>query len=343
MKQYSVFNLTNGNYSQIEFMNIRPRRLRKSPIIREMVAETRLSKEMFIYPYFVVPGKNIANAIDAMPGINHFSADTLVKDVEQILKLGLNKILLFGVGEEKSENASTAYSDSSVVANAVREVKKAFGDDLFVITDVCTCAYTTHGHCGIMHDDYVANDETVQVLAKMALSHAQAGADMIAPSDMMDGRISGIRSGLDANGFVNTGIMSYSIKFASAYYGPFREAADSAPNKGDRKAYQMEFRNPKETLREAFLDEQEGADILMVKPALAYLDVIKSLRENTNLPVACYNVSGEYSMVKAAAKAGWIDEQKVTMENMYAFTRAGANIIITYHAKEILEKGWMIL
>lgn len=324
-------------------MNIRPRRLRKSPIIREMVAETRLSKDMFIYPYFVVPGKNICHSIDAMPGINHFSADTLIKDVEQSLKLGINKVLLFGVGEEKSENASSAYNDNSIVANAVRELKKAFANDLFVITDVCTCAYTTHGHCGIMHDDYVNNDETVEVLAKMAVSHAQAGADMVAPSDMMDGRISGIRSGLDASGLVDTGIMSYSIKFASAYYGPFREAASSAPDKGDRKAYQMDFRNPQETLKEAFLDEQEGADILMVKPALAYLDIIKSLRENTNLPVACYNVSGEYSMVKAAAKAGWIDEQKVTMENMYAFTRAGANIIITYHAKEILEKGWMVL
>lgn len=322
-------------------MNIRPRRLRKSPIIREMVAETRLSKEMFIYPYFVVPGKNISNSIDAMPGINHFSVDTLIKDVEQSLRLGINKVLLFGVGEEKSENASTAYNDNSIVANAVRELKRTFGNDLFVITDVCTCAYTTHGHCGIMHDDYVNNDETVDVLAKMAISHAQAGADMVAPSDMMDGRIAGIRSGLDTSGLVDTGIMSYSIKFASAYYGPFREAANSAPDKGDRKAYQMDFRNPKETLREAFLDEEEGADILMVKPALAYLDIIKSLRENTNLPVACYNVSGEYSMVKAAAKAGWIDEQKVTMENMYAFTRAGANIIITYHAKEILEKGWM--
>lgn len=323
-------------------MNIRPRRLRTSPIIREMVAETRLSKDMFIYPYFVVPGNNISHAIDAMPGISHFSADALLKDVEQSLKLGINKVLLFGVGEEKSENASTAYSDRSVVANAIRELKKAFGHDLFIVTDVCTCAYTTHGHCGIMHDDYVHNDETVDVLAKIAVSHAMAGADMVAPSDMMDGRIAGIRSGLDSEGLVNTGIMSYSIKFASAYYGPFREAADSAPGKGDRKAYQMDFRNPKETIREAFLDEQEGADILMVKPALAYLDIIKSLRENTDLPVACYNVSGEYSMVKAAAKAGWIDEEKVTMENMYAFARAGANIIITYHAKEILEKGWMI-
>ena len=323
-------------------MNIRPRRLRKSPIIREMVAETRLSKDMFIYPYFVVPGKDIVHGIDAMPGINHFSADTLVRDVEKGLQLGINKVLLFGVGEEKSEDAHTAYNEHSVVANAIRELKTAFGDDLFVITDVCTCAYTTHGHCGIMHNDYVQNDETVEVLSKMALSHAIAGADMIAPSDMMDGRITGIRQELDTQGYTSTGIMSYSVKFASAYYGPFREAADSAPGKGDRKAYQMDFRNSAEALREAFLDEEEGADILMVKPALAYLDIIKSLRENTNLPVACYNVSGEYSMIKAAAKAGLVDEQKITMENMYAFSRAGANIIITYHAREILEKGWMV-
>ncbi len=309
--------------------------------MREMVAETRLSKDMFVYPYFVVPGKNVTHGIDAMPGVSHFSADTLVKDVEKSLKLGLNKVLLFGVGEDKCEDASSAYSENSVVANAVRELKAAFGEDLYVITDVCTCAYTTHGHCGIMHNDYVHNDETVEVLAKMALTHAQAGADMIAPSDMMDGRILGIRQKLDANNMENTAIMSYSVKFASAYYGPFREAADSAPNKGDRKAYQMDYRNPNETLREAILDEDEGADVLMVKPALAYLDIIHRLRNNTNLPVACYNVSGEYSMVKAAAQAGWIDEQKVTMENMYAFARAGANIIITYHAREILEKGWM--
>ena len=322
-------------------MLIRPRRLRKSPIVREMVAETRLSKDMFIYPYFVVPGKNIVHGIDAMPGINHYSVDTLIKDTEKSLKLGINKILLFGVGEEKSEDASSAYSNKSVVVDAITELKKAFGDDLYVVTDVCTCAYTTHGHCGILHNDYVQNDATVEVLAKMSLAHAEAGADMVAPSDMMDGRILGIRQKLDSNGFENTSIMSYSIKFASAYYGPFREAADSAPGKGDRKAYQMDFRNPNETMREAFLDEEEGADILMVKPALAYLDIIHRLKENTNLPVACYNVSGEYSMVKAAAKNGWIDEQKVTMENMYAFSRAGANIIITYHAREILENGWM--
>lgn len=319
----------------------RPRRLRKNPIVREMVAETRLSKDMFVYPYFVVPGKGVQHGIDAMPGVSHFSADTLLKDVEVGLKLGLNKVLLFGVGEQKTEDASSCYHDHSIVADAVRDLKNAFGDDLYVITDVCACAYTTHGHCGILKDDYVQNDATVEVLAKMALTHAQAGADMVAPSDMMDGRVGAIREKLDANHLVNTAIMSYSIKFASGYYGPFREAADSAPNKGDRKAYQMDFRNPNETLREALLDEAEGADILMVKPALAYLDVIQSLKQNTNLPVACYNVSGEYSMVKAAAKMGWIDEQKVTMENMYAFARAGANIIITYHSREILENKWL--
>ena len=322
-------------------MLIRPRRLRKTPILREMVAETRLSKDMFIYPYFVVPGKNVVHGIDAMPGINHFSVDTLLKDVEKSLKVGLNKVLLFGVGEEKTEDASSSFDKNSIVANAVRELKKAFADDIYIVTDVCTCAYTTHGHCGILHDNYVQNDQTVDVLAQMALAHAQAGADMVAPSDMMDGRIGGMRDKLDQHGFVNTAIMSYSIKFASAYYGPFREAADSAPGKGDRKAYQMDFRNPHETMRESALDEQEGADILMVKPALAYLDVIQNLRASTNLPVACYNVSGEYSMVKAAAANGWIDEQKVVMENMYAFARAGANIIITYHARDILEKNWM--
>ena len=322
-------------------MLIRPRRLRKSPIVREMVAETRLSKDMFIYPYFVIPGSGKVNPIDAMPGISHYSIDTLLKDVEESLKLGVNKVLLFGVGEEKTTDASSSYNSNSVVANAVRALKKSFGNDLYVITDVCTCAYTTHGHCGIMQNDYVQNDKTVELLAKMALTHAQAGADMVAPSDMMDGRILGIREELDRNALDNTAIMSYSIKFASGYYGPFREAADSVPGKGDRKSYQMDFRNPNETLREACLDEDEGADVLMVKPALAYLDVIHRLRQNTNLPVACYNVSGEYSMVKAAAKAGWIDQHKIIMENMYAFTRAGANMIITYHAKEILENKWM--
>lgn len=320
---------------------IRPRRLRKTPLVRELVAETKLSKDMFVYPYFVVPGNNVVNPIDAMPGINHFSIDALIKDVEDGLKLGLNKIMLFGVGEEKSEDAHTAYSDNSLVVTAVKELKKNFGDDLYVVTDVCVCSYTTHGHCGILHDDYVQNDETVEVIAKMSLAHANAGADMLAPSDMMDGRVGAIRELLDANGQVNTAIMSHATKFASAYYGPFREAADCAPGKGDRKSYQMDFRNPTEAIKEALLDEEQGADVLMVKPGLAYLDIISKLKQNTNTPIAVYNVSGEYSMVKAAAKNGWIDEQKVVMETMYAFARAGASIINTYHIKDILKNNWM--
>jgi porphobilinogen synthase len=319
----------------------RPRRLRKNPIVREMIAETRLSKDMFIYPYFIVPGNGVIHALDAMPGINHYSTDTLIKDVEKGLKLGVNKIMLFGVGDEKSEDARSAYHDHSLVPVAVRELKKNFGDDLYVVTDVCVCSYTTHGHCGILKDDYVQNDATVEVIAKMGLTHAEAGADMLAPSDMMDGRIGAMRSVLDGAGFVNTAIMSHATKFASAYYGPFREAADCAPSKGDRKAYQMDFRNGNEALREALLDESEGADVLMVKPALAYLDVMHNLKQHTDLPIACYNVSGEYSMVKAAAERGWIDEQKVVMETMHAFARAGASIITTYHIRDIVEKNWL--
>ena len=306
-----------------------------------MVAETQLSADMFIYPYFVVPGTRVVQAIDAMPGISRLSIDMLLKDVEVGLKLGINKILLFGVGEKKTGEAQSAYDAHSVVADAVRALKKKFADQLYVITDVCLCAYTTHGHCGLLDHDVILNDPSLEVLAKMALSHAQAGADMVAPSDMMDGRIKAIRTKLDENSFEHTSIMSYATKFASAYYGPFREAADSAPGKGDRKSYQMDFRNPREALREAKLDEMEGADILMVKPALAYLDIIRMVRKNTILPVACYNVSAEYTMVKMAAKAGFIDEQKIVMENMYAFRRAGAGIIITYHARDILSKGWM--
>ena len=319
----------------------RPRRLRKTPIIREMIAETRLSKDMFIYPYFVVGGEGIVRPIDAMPGINYFSVDELAKDVERGLELGINKILLFGIGEEKTENAESSCDSNSVVAEAVRKLKTAFNDTLYVITDVCVCAYTTNGHCGILEDDYVHNDKSVEVLTKMALTHAEAGADMIAPSDMMDGRVAAIRKTLDENSFENTAIMSYAIKFASAYYGPFREAAASSPEKGDRKSYQMDFRNVREAMKEAELDEIEGADILMVKPALAYLDIITNLREQTNLPVACYNVSGEYSMVKTAAEKGLVDEEQIVMENMYAFARAGADIIISYHTKDILEKGWL--
>ncbi|MCC6689917.1 MAG: porphobilinogen synthase [Bacteroidia bacterium] len=322
-------------------MDQRPRRLRKTPVVRELIAETRLSRNMFIYPYFVTHGKKYVQPIKAMPGINHFSIDELIKDVDHGLKHGVNKIVLFGVGEEKTKDAASAFSKNSIVAKAVTELKKEFKDDLYVITDVCVCAYTTHGHCGIIHNNYVHNDKSVEVLAKMALSHAQAGADMVAPSDMMDGRVGAMRSLLDDKGFENTAILSYAVKFASAYYGPFREAADSSPQTGDRKRYQMDFRNGNEALKEALLDEQQGADILMVKPALAYLDVIRNLKQSTLLPIACYNVSGEYSMVKAASKQGLIDEQKIVMENMCAFARAGADIIITYHAKDILQKQWL--
>ena len=327
---------------------VRTRRLRTSPILRELVAETRIDKDMFIYPYFVTKGKNKTETIEAMPGISRFSADTLVADVEKGLKSGVNKILLFGVGEDKHEDAHSAHDEHAVVADAIRLLKKNFGSDLYIITDVCLCAYTTHGHCGIASDHAgsnrimeIDNDASLPVLSKMALSHVEAGADMVAPSDMMDGRVAAIRKMLDENKFVNVPIMSYSSKFASAYYGPFREAADSAPGQGDRKSYQMDLRNAREALHEAKIDEAEGADILMVKPALAYLDVIRTLRENTMLPIACYNVSAEYSMVKAAAKAGFIDEQKITMENMYAFARAGAGIIISYHTREIFEKKWL--
>ncbi len=322
-------------------MKNRPRRLRKNAIIRNLVAETRLNKEMFIYPYFVVKGENVKHEIEAMPGVYHFSIDMLLKEVEEVLKLGLNKILLFGVGEDKSEDGHTSHDHNSIVAEAVRALKANFADQIYIITDICLCAYTTHGHCGVIEQDYVQNDVTLHILAKMALTHAEAGADMVAPSDMMDGRVSEIRDLLDENGYSNTGLMSYSIKYASSYYGPFREAANSSPQKGDRKSYQMDFRGVGDALREAKLDEEEGADILMVKPALAYLDIIRALKENTHLPVACYNVSGEYSMVKNAAKAGLINEEGLVMENMYAFARAGADIIITYHARDIVEKGWL--
>jgi porphobilinogen synthase len=319
----------------------RPRRLRKNAVVREMIAETRLSKDMFVYPYFVVPGTNVKKPIDAMPGIHHFSTDNLLKDVEKGLELGVNKIMLFGVGDEKSDDAHTAYDPNSLVPVAVKALKKAFGEDLYVVTDVCVCSYTSHGHCGIMKDDYIQNDLSVDLIVKMALNHAAAGADMLAPSDMMDGRVAAIRQQLDEQAFVNTAIMSHATKFASGYYGPFREAADCAPNKGDRKTYQMDFRNGNEALREAMLDESEGADVLMVKPALAYLDIIGKLKQHTELPIACYNVSGEYSMIKAAAQNGWIDEQKVVMETMHAFARAGASIITTYHIRDIVENKWM--
>lgn len=318
----------------------RPRRLRINATVRDMVAEVRFHRDMLIYPYFVEKGKNITSPISSMPGIHHFSPDTLVKDVEKGLKKGIKKVLLFGSGEEKTAEGKSAYHKDTVVAQAVKLLKKNFKDELYVITDVCLCAYTSHGHCGIIKNGHVHNDLSVAAVARMALTHAEAGADMVAPSDMMDGRVGVIRKTLDEANLTDTSIMAYSIKFASAYYGPFREAADSAPQQGDRKSYQMDFRNPNEAMKEAWLDESEGADVLMVKPALAYLDIVTRLRANTHLPIACYNVSGEYSMVKAAAGRKWIDEKSIVMENMHAFARAGAGLIITYHARDIVENGW---
>lgn len=322
-------------------MIYRQRRLRKNPVVREMIAETHLSKDMFVYPYFVVPGKQVKHAIDALPGVHHFSIDKLLEDVEIGLKLGVNKIMLFGVGEEKSLDAHKAYDREGLVPQTIKALRGAFGDAIYIVTDVCVCSYTTHGHCGILEHDYVLNDATIDVIVKMSLAHAEAGADMLAPSDMMDGRIAAIRRALDEAGHVNVAIMSHATKFASSYYGPFREAADCAPGKGDRKAYQMDFRNPKEAMREAFLDENEGADILMIKPALAYLDIISRIKQESNLPLACYNVSGEFAMVKAAAEKGWIDEQKIVMETMYAFARAGASVITTYHIRDMVEQKWI--
>jgi porphobilinogen synthase len=306
-----------------------------------MVAETKLDKSMFMFPVFVTHGKEVKREVPSMPSIFNFSPDVLLPHVESWLKIGINKIVLFGVGEEKSLDAENAYSTHSIIPETIQLLKKNFSDDIFIATDVCLCAYTSHGHCGILNHHKIDNDASVEILSKMALSHAQAGADMVSPSDMMDGRISAIRQKFDEHNFVDVSIMSYAVKYASSYYGPFRDAADSAPQFGDRKTYQMDYRNVNEAKREAQLDEVEGADVIMVKPAIAYLDVIKTVKENTNLPIACYNVSGEYAMVKAASEKGWINEQKIVMENMYAFARAGANIIISYHTEKIFKEGWL--
>ncbi len=322
-------------------MIIRPRRLRTSGIVRDLVAETRLNQSMFIQPYFILKGENKTEDISSMPGMKRFTADHLLKEVEQLLNKGLNKILLFGVGEDKADDGHTSYNEKSTIPVAIKKLKKEFGNNIFVITDVCLCAYTTHGHCGILKDGYVQNDISLEILEKMAVAHAAAGADMISPSDMMDGRVATIRYALDENKLTETLIMSYAVKYACAYYGPFREAAGSAPGKGDRKSYQMDFRNINEAVKEAIIDETEGADILMVKPALAYLDVIAKVKEFTSLPVACYNVSGEYSMVKHAVAAGLLDEKEIVMENMYAFARAGANIIISYHTADVIRNNWI--
>ena len=319
-------------------MIIRPRRLRKNETLRNMVAETAVNPDSLVYPMFVVEGEGIKEPIPSMPGQFRFSIDELLRELEVCVLAGIKSIMLFGIPNHKDETATCAYDDEGIVQRAVRSVKAHFAK-LNVITDVCLCEYMSHGHCGIVKDGEVDNDATLELLAKTALSHAQAGADMVAPSDMMDGRVAAIRECLDAHGFQNVPIMAYSAKFASAYYGPFRDAADSAPQFGDRKSYQMDVRNAREAMREVALDIEEGADIVMVKPGLAFLDVLRTAADMSDVPVAVYNVSGEYSMVKAAAQMGWIDENAVIRENLLAFKRAGADIIITYHAKEALEKG----
>ena len=319
-------------------MIIRPRRLRKNEVIRNMIAETAVNPDSFVYPMFVVEGEGVKEEIASMPNQFRFSVDEILKELESCVALGIKSILLFGIPDHKDEIASSAYDKNGIVQRAVRAIKAKF-PDLYVITDVCLCEYMSHGHCGIVKDGDVDNDPTLELLSKTALSHAEAGADMVAPSDMMDGRVGAIREMLDANGFSNIPIMAYSAKFASAFYGPFRDAADSAPHFGNRKSYQMDVRNGREALHEVELDIEEGADIVMVKPGLAFLDVLRQTAEISNVPVAVYNVSGEYSMVKAAAKMGWIDEKSIIRENMIAFKRAGADIIITYHAKEILENN----
>jgi porphobilinogen synthase len=317
----------------------RPRRLRRNSILREMIRETSLDVGDLIYPLFVVPGDNIKEEIDSMPGVYHFSIDLLVEEVKEVRDLGIPAILLFGVPSYKDELGSEAYSEEGIVQKAVREIKEKV-PEIVVITDVCMCGYTTHGHCGIVENGQVLNDKTVDYIAKIALSHVEAGADIVAPSDMMDGRVAAIRKLLDSKGFVNTPIMAYSAKYASSFYGPFREAANSFPQFGDRKSYQMDYGNSNEALREIALDIEEGADIVMVKPALSYLDIIRRVKDNFNIPIAAYNVSGEYSMVKAAAKMGWIDEKSVVLEILTSIKRAGADMIITYFAKDVAK--WLI-
>jgi len=311
----------------------RTRRLRKSEGIRRLVRETKLSVDDLIYPLFVEEGTNIETEIVSMPGIKRFSLDRISKELEEVVSLKIPAVLLFGIPSKKDDEGTETWNDTGIIQQAIRFIKKNY-PSLYVISDVCFCEYTSHGHCGILHENDVDNDATLVNIAKQVVSHAKAGVDMVAPSGMMDGTIDMVRQSLDQTGFLNLPIMAYSVKYASAYYGPFRDAADSAPSFGDRNTYQMDPSNRDEAMREATFDDQEGADILMVKPALSYLDVIRDLKNNFDRPIACYNVSGEYSMVKAAAEKGWIDGEKVMMESLLSMKRAGADIIITYFAKE---------
>ncbi len=315
-------------------MIVRPRRLRSSEVLRKMVRETRVDRASLIYPMFVMDGENTVEEISAMPGQFRYTVDRMGEELQRLTDAGVSSVMLFGIPAVKDEVGSQAYAEDGIVQRALRQAKKDF-PDLYMITDVCMCEYTSHGHCGVLCGHDVDNDKTLELLSRTALSHAQAGADMVAPSDMMDGRIAAIRERLDDNGFTNTPIMSYAVKFASSFYGPFREAAGSAPSFGDRKSYQMDFHNRREAMKEALLDVEEGADIIMVKPAMSYLDLVREVRDNIDLPVAAYSVSGEYSMVKAAAAKGWIDEEKIVCEMAVAAFRAGTDIYLTYFAKEL--------
>lgn len=315
------------------FPYLRPRRLRKNEIIRRMVRETTLSPDDLIYPLFVTFGKNVRKEIKSMPGCFQESVDMIVRHAREVHSLGIPAILLFGIPEHKDEIGSGAYDPKGVVQKAITAIKNKV-PGLYVITDVCMCEYTSHGHCGIIENGEVRNDPTLELLAMEAVSHAEAGADMVAPSDMMDGRVGAIRAALDREGFAETPIMSYAAKYASSFYGPFREAAESTPQFGDRRSYQMDPSNRREALKEVALDVEEGADIVMVKPAMTYLDIISDVRESFDLPVAAYNVSGEYSVIKAAARLGWIDEKRAMMEVLTSIKRAGADMILTYFAKE---------
>jgi porphobilinogen synthase len=316
------------------FPEYRPRRLRKNEAFRAMIRETHLSPAQLIYPLFIMPGKNKREPIPSMPGVFRISVDQLGKEAKECRKLGVNSIILFGLPEKKDPMGSGAHAKDGIIQRAIKELKNK-APEMLVVSDVCLCEYTSHGHCGIIIDKQVDNDATLEVLGQTALSHAAAGVDMVAPSDMMDGRVGEIRTILDENNYANIPIMSYAVKYASSFYGPFRDAADCAPQEGDRRGYQMDPANSLEALREATLDVEEGADILMVKPAVAYLDIISKLRDEFDLPIAAYHVSGEYAMIKAAGAKGWIDEEKVMAETLLSIKRAGADIILTYFAKDM--------
>ena len=323
-------------------MNIRPRRLRGSEILRKMVRETRMDKSSLIYPIFVKEGTGIKEEIPTMQGQYRYSVDTLPKALEELLDAGVNKVMFFGIPDHKDEVGSQAYAQDGIVQRALEKAREEFKKDMYLITDVCMCEYTSHRHCGVLCGQEVENDATLELLAKTALSHVQAGADMVAPSDMMDGRVRAIRTLLDENHYKEIPIMSYAVKYASAFYGPFRDAAGSAPSFGDRKSYQMDFHNRREGIKEALLDVEEGADIIMVKPALSYLDMIREVKDTIDLPVAAYSVSGEYAMVKAGAKLGYIEEDRIICEMAASAYRAGTDIYLTYFAKEIakfIEEG----